>query len=84
MKTEQSRVVIAVVALVTLAWAFRWDVTPLNGGDSRGGAYMLNRWTGTVYFVFGVNSREVVPYKPEPKFIDFDTPSAPTSGAATK
>jgi len=61
MKTGPSIFVIALVALVALAWAFRWDVTPLHGGDSSGGAYMVNRWTGTVYFVRGFYMTEVKP-----------------------
>lgn len=81
MKTEQSIVVIAVVVLAALAWAFRWEVTPLG---NVGGVYMQNRWTGTAYFVRGPVSREVVPYKPEQKFIEFDGPYTPTPGAATK
>lgn len=70
-------------ALIALAWAVRWDVTPVQNGGAIGGAYMLNRWTGTVYFMHRSVSREVVPYKPAATF-DFDSSGAPISGSATK
>jgi hypothetical protein len=42
------------VVLVALAWAFRWEVTPAEGGAStQSRAYLLDRWTGTLYFVAG-------------------------------
>lgn len=43
---------ILVVALVALAWLFRWDVTPTGGADQISGVYMLNRWTGSLYVVY--------------------------------
>jgi hypothetical protein len=71
-KTEQSIVVIAVVALAALAWALRWDVTPLHDSEGFGGVYIQNRWTGAGYMVRGATSHEVKPYKPAPKANIFD------------
>lgn len=55
-----------VVACGALAWAFRWDVTPVSNGDRAGSAVMVNRWTGAVYIVWGRKLVEVLPEKPEP------------------
>lgn len=42
---------ILVSALLALAWVFRWDITPIDGGESSGRAYLLNRLTGTIYYL---------------------------------
>lgn len=41
---------IAIGVAVVLGWFFRFDVTPIHGGESYGGAFVLNRWTGDSYF----------------------------------
>ena len=56
---ERAMLAIVVVVLLAGAWAFRWEVTPINHGDGLGGAYMVNRWTGSVYFVRGWERSEV-------------------------
>lgn len=50
-KFERTVLAIVVTVLLAGAWFFRWAVTPINHGDSMGGAYMLNRWTGALYYV---------------------------------
>lgn len=47
------------VAVLFLAWFFRWDITPIANGDRWGGAYMLNRFTGDVYVLHGTNKLDV-------------------------
>lgn len=59
---------LAIVAISAFGWATRWEITPLSNGGGAGGAYMLNRWTGTTYLLYGMTSREVTPYtKPKEK-----------------
>lgn len=42
---------VVLVLLFGLGWMFRWEITPIDGGESIGAAYMQNRWTGDVYYV---------------------------------
>ena len=42
---------LAAIVLIALAWAFRWEITPITNGEGMGSAYMLNRWTGSMYYV---------------------------------
>ena len=49
-----------VITLVVLGWIFRFEITPLNAGET---AYLLNRWTGTVYLLDMEASHEVKPAK---------------------
>lgn len=44
--------ILIAVALVALAWMFRWEVTPTAAGSTNySTAYLLDRWTGTLYHV---------------------------------
>lgn len=54
---------LAAILLAALAWAFRWEVTPINNGGGNGFAYMVNRWTGTLYLVAGNSRFEVTTEK---------------------
>lgn len=51
--------ILPVAATILVAWFFRWDITPVARGDGLGVAYMVNRWTGSVYMLHGVNRIEV-------------------------
>lgn len=43
---------ILVVALLALAWAFRWQAIELHpAGDHPAPAYLLNRWTGEIRYL---------------------------------
>lgn len=55
------RAVLAIVVAVLLAggWFFRWEVTSVAGGDGGGRAYMLNRWTGALYYLSNYQRSEV-------------------------
>lgn len=51
---------LAALAVVLVAWLFRWDIATVSNGMERwGGAYMLDRWTGSVYVLHGANKVEV-------------------------
>ena len=50
---------LAAIVLIALAWACRWEVTPITNGEGMGSAYMLNRWTGSMYYV-KIDERVVV------------------------
>lgn len=50
---------IVVAVLLASAWFFRWEVTSVAGGEGGGRAYMLNRWTGAIYFLRHEDMREV-------------------------
>ena len=49
--------VASILALIALGWAFRWEITPLPGNSK---AYLLNRWTGEIYFL---DQDEMLPVK---------------------
>ncbi len=55
------RAVLAIIVAVLLAggWFFRWEVVPVSSGDNAARAYMLNRWTGAIYFLRHEEMREV-------------------------
>jgi hypothetical protein len=46
-------VAVASVLLVITGWFFRWEIAVIPNGQGTGIAYMLNRWTGSVYAVIG-------------------------------
>lgn len=48
-----------ILAAIFVAWLFRWDVVAVPRGDAFGMAYMVNRWTGSVYVLHGVRRVEV-------------------------
>jgi hypothetical protein len=52
--------ILVVVVLVAMAWMFRWEVTPAAGGASNSSTvYLLNRWTGSLYWVNANEKYEV-------------------------
>lgn len=55
------RAVLAIVVAVLLAggWFFRWEVTPISGVEGAARAYMLNRWTGTIYILWNEERLDV-------------------------
>lgn len=52
-----------ILAAILVAWFFRWDVVAVPRGDAIGVAYMINKWTGSVYMLHGSNIIEVRPTK---------------------
>lgn len=40
---------IACAVAALLGWMFRWEITPINSNSGLGHAYLMNRWTGTIY-----------------------------------
>ena len=56
---ERAMLAIVVAFLLAGGWFFRWEVTSVAGGDGGGRAYMLNRWTGMLYFLNGYQRAEV-------------------------
>lgn len=51
----------AIVA-IALAWAFRFQVvTPSGSANSSSMAYLVNRWTGTIYIISGGQYWQVTP-----------------------
>ena len=46
---------------LSAAWFFRLELVAINHGDGMGGAYLMNRWTGRVYFLRGTERMEVTP-----------------------
>jgi hypothetical protein len=56
-------VTLVVAMLLGAAWLLRWDVTPINNGDRSGGAYVLDRFTGVLYFAYGFGIEKVEPIK---------------------
>ena len=59
------RTVLAIVVTVLLAggWFFRWEVIPTTGAEGPVRAYMLNRWTGTIYILWNEELMDVKPGK---------------------
>lgn len=53
---RMSIVVVAVALLLAAAWASRFESVLLT---SRPGAYLLDRWTGSVLFIDGDEATEV-------------------------
>ena len=51
---------LAATVVIAVAWAWRWEVTSITDGAGMGSAYMLNRWTGSMYYV-KIDERVVVP-----------------------
>lgn len=51
---------IFVVASVALAWGSRYQTL----GQYQGVAYIVNRWTGSMYEIYGTTIRPVLPEKP--------------------
>ncbi len=58
---EEWIAILIIIASITLGWFFRYDFQIVNPGGQGAGAagYMLNRWTGTVYFVMPSGIREL-------------------------
>lgn len=50
-RMNKSHLVIALILMAT-GWLFRWETIPISNGDSTGGLYILNRWTGALYVVY--------------------------------
>lgn len=62
MSQNQKRIAFAlIVAAVSIGWFFRYDLQVVipGGQGAVGAAYMLNRWTGTVYFIAPTFVREL-------------------------
>ncbi len=58
--------ILMAVVLVALAWMFRWEVTPTHtGSNSNPSSYLLDRWTGTLYFI-GANQKYEVKLEDKP------------------
>lgn len=49
----------AAFLVVLCAWLFRWDVFPVHRGEGAVAAYVVDRITGSVYFLHGPNKIEV-------------------------
>jgi len=48
------------IVLIALAWAFRWEITPVSGGpNNQASAYMKNRWTGELYLLYSAQTIKV-------------------------
>jgi len=48
------------IVLIALAWAFRWEITPVSGGpNNQASAYMQNRWTGELYLLYSAQTIKV-------------------------
>jgi hypothetical protein len=67
---RQRVTVFAIVVLLSLGWFFRYDfqVVATGGQGSAAVAYMLNRWTGTVYLATPTLIRELPPERPANAF----------------
>lgn len=50
---------LVIAALIIAAWFFRWDVNTQHRGDGVGPAYVLDRWTGALYFATSQRIREI-------------------------
>lgn len=48
---ESKGFVLACVAVALVAWMFRYDMKPSASPSMREEVYLLDRWTGNVYFV---------------------------------
>jgi hypothetical protein len=49
------------VALVAAAWMFRYDMVPVQVEGRGGQAYLLDRWTGEVYWLTRSDKIRVTP-----------------------
>ena len=58
MKGKTSLILVFALTLAVSSWMLRWDVSPISG-DGAKAAYLLDRWTGTVYFLFSEERLEV-------------------------
>lgn len=57
----KSSSILAIIAFVVLAWAFRWEITPVVTTNNWPNAYVLDRWTGAIYFLNTDRKMEVKP-----------------------
>ena len=47
-------IVAGAIIAAALAWAFRFQaITPSGSANENPSAYLVNRWTGTIYMVIG-------------------------------
>jgi fatty acid desaturase len=53
--------IIVIVTAATLAWLFRWDVTPTTGGGGFPTAIVLDRLTGSLFYIQQNHSLRIIP-----------------------
>lgn len=59
LSSNRNIVLAVLLAIFACAWYFRHDFYVVQNGDRAGFAYMLNRWTGTIYVVTPSSVRQV-------------------------
>ncbi len=66
--------ILIVVGSIALGWFFRYDFQVVSAGaaGNAGMGYMLNRWTGTVYFLAPTFVRELRQDAPTPTLVPLD------------
>jgi hypothetical protein len=64
MDNRRVAVIATALAAVLLVWLWRYDLHPVPGYADSPVAYMLDRWTGTVYIVHPKGVRKLPPYVP--------------------
>lgn len=67
---SQKITAVAIALLLALAWFFRFDfqIASAGGQGVAASGYMLNRWTGNIYFIAPTSIREI--REPQPNVFD--------------
>ena len=73
-KKEQWITILVIAASIVLGWFFRYDLQVIAAGGQgvAGTGYMLNRWTGTAYFLAPTFVRELRQDAPTPTLVPLD------------
>lgn len=50
---------LAVAVALCSAWMLRWEIFTQHAGDRNGAIYLLDRWTGTLRILDGIESVQV-------------------------
>lgn len=56
---EKIALTLVITVLLAGAWFFRWEPIPISNHEGPARAYMLNRWTGTIYILWNDERAEV-------------------------
>lgn len=58
---QKTIIILLSAAIVLTAWMLRYEVVVAARGDNLPPAYKLDRWTGSVTFLLGINERPIGP-----------------------
>jgi hypothetical protein len=71
-RSEKVASAIWIVAIIGAAWLYRYELEVSGGAERPALGYMLDRWTGRVYFLSPNYVRELKPEQSSASVLDLD------------